>query len=307
MKDSICKNFTLILTTHNRLEELRFTLKTLKLHIKEGLQIIVCDDGSKDNTSNYIKKEFPQIKLITNKSNKGLIYSRNLLMNMVNTPYAVSLDDDAHFLQENSFHLIESFFEAQPKCGVVAFRIFWGKSAPVVLRSKEKTERVRGFVGCGHAWRMDAWKAIPDYPSWFEFYGEEDFASYELFKTGWGVYYLPEVLVQHRVNVRERKLQADYVLRLRQSLRAGWYLYFLFFPIGVIPRKLIYSIWMQLKLKIFKGDWKALKAMSLAFGDVLINLKRIKFCSNRFSSEEMAQFFKLTNTKIYWIPYYEQK
>jgi hypothetical protein len=38
-------------------------------------------------------------------------------------------------------------------------------------------ENVKSFVGCGHAWRMKAWHEIPNYPEWFEFYGEENYAS----------------------------------------------------------------------------------------------------------------------------------
>jgi hypothetical protein len=45
-----------------------------------------------------------------------------------------------------------------------------------------RSKVLQSFVGCGHVWRMDAWRTIENYPEWFYFYGEEDFASYLLFK-----------------------------------------------------------------------------------------------------------------------------
>jgi len=149
---------------------------------------------------------------------------------------------------------------------------------------------------------MRAWQDIPNYPEWFVFYGEEDFASCQLFKKNWEVHYLPEVLVHHRVDVKSRKNNADYVIRLRRSLRAGWYLFFLFYPIRTIPRKMAYSIWIQFKLKVFKGDFKALYATVLALLDLVFAFSKTIKNSNRLSRKEYDVYQKLEATRIYWQP-----
>ena len=164
------------------------------------------------------------------------------------------------------------------------------------------SQRVKGFVGCAHVWRMSAWKTIPDYPTWFVFYGEEDIASCELFKKNLEIHYLPSVLVHHRVDIKARKKNADYTIRLRRSLRSGWYLYFLFFPLIKIPRLLAYSIWMQFKLKVFKGDFRALKAIIQAFGDLIYSFPKILKHSNRLTMSEYKAYGKLENVKLYWKP-----
>ncbi len=93
--------FSILITTFNRLEELKYTLNSLESFLKDGIKIIICDDASTDGTSEFIRKAYPEIQLLVNPENQGLIYSRNLLMSQVQTPYAISLDDDANFLSSD--------------------------------------------------------------------------------------------------------------------------------------------------------------------------------------------------------------
>lgn len=295
--------FTILISTKDRLNALRVTLKHISNLIdREDVECIIYDDGSKDGTSLYIQKCYPKIILITNQESRGYMYCRNMMLNKTSALYAISLDDDAHFITENPLEIIENYFEHNNQCGVLAFRLFWGLKTPKNTFSKDKETKVQGFVGCGHVWRVSAWKEIPNYPEWFVFYGEEEFASYELFKRGWSIHYIPEVLVQHRVDIRLRKNNADYTTRLRRSLRSGWYLYFLFYPIKLIPKKLAYSLYMQLKEKVMKGDFKVLLAIILALFDLVKSTPKIVKNSNRFSNNEFVAIKQLPQTKIYWKP-----
>ncbi|MEO8515694.1 MAG: glycosyltransferase [Flavobacterium sp.] len=295
--------FTILITTKNRLEDLKVTLNKIMFLLKrDDVECIICDDGSSDGTSQFLKDNHPQIQLINNAESKGLIFSRNRLMNLVNSEFAISLDDDLNFLSENPLEIIESYFHENPKCGLISFRIFWNKQEPSSTHSNQKTIRVQSFAGGAHVWRMSAWKSIPGYPSWFVFYGEEDFASYHLFKKNIEIHYIPQVLTHHRVDVKGRKKDKDYVERLRRSLRAGWFLFFLFLPWSTIPRKMVYSLYIQLKLKVFKGDFRALRAIVLALMDLILNSPRIFKNSNRLTFEEYNSYNKLPYTKLYWKP-----
>ena len=168
------------------------------------------------------------------------------------------------------------------------------------FESNEAIHRMKSFVGCGHVWRMSAWNEIPNYPSWFKFYGEEDYASFNLFKRNWEIHYFPEILVHHRVDIKKRKEHSDYISRTRMSLRSAWYLYFMFYPISEIPRRFIYSIWMQIKLKLFKGDFKAFYGLLLGLMDLLINSGRVLINADRLSKAEFQEYQKLPETKLYW-------
>jgi GT2 family glycosyltransferase len=149
---------------------------------------------------------------------------------------------------------------------------------------------------------MKAWNTIPNYPAWFIFYGEEDFAAFQLFKKDLHIYYNPEVIVHHRVNIKQRSTQKDYATRLRRSLRSGWYLYFLFYPIKLVPRRVLYTLWVQLKTRVFNGDVRAALAIIKALFDVFLHIPKLIKNSNRLSSKEFQEFSKLPSTKIYWKP-----
>lgn len=297
------QQFAILITTRNRLEDLKITLGEISYLLNnENVACIICDDGSTDGTFQYLKDNYKQIQVIQNKTSKGLIFSRNRLLNITQADYAITLDDDAHIVSNNPLEVIEDFFLNHPKCAVIASRIFWGKDLPSNLADTSNNTRVKGFVGCGHVWRMNAWRSIPNYPDWFIFYGEEEFASYQLFKKQWEVWYVPALFIQHRVDVKSRKKNKDYTTRLRRSLRSGWYLYFMFYPLHLIPKKFLYTLWMQLRLKVFKGDFKALKAIILALFDLIINLPKCITINSRLSLNEYQKIEELKNSKIYWKP-----
>ncbi|AXP79270.1 N-glycosyltransferase [Mariniflexile rhizosphaerae] len=293
--------FSILITTKDRLSDLKETLNQLACFIdNDDVEFIICDDGSSDGTSTFIETNYKSIQLIKNAKSKGLIFSRNRLLNLTKAKYAITLDDDAHIVSQNPLEIIETFFESNKKCAVIAFRVFWGKTLPDNLNHTLVNARVKGFVGCGHVWRMDVWRSLPNYPDWFVFYGEEEFAGFHLFKKDWEIWFVPDVLAHHRVDVKARKKHQDYTTRLRRSLRSGWYLYLLFYPLKYIPKRLAYTLWMQLKLKVFKGDFRALLAILGAIFDVLFNLKRLIFNRNALNNSEYQKYKRLPDTFLYW-------
>lgn len=295
--------FSILITTKNRLEDLKLTLKNLSdLINRDDVECFIYDDGSTDGTSHFVVNNYPNIQLTTNSVSKGYMYCRNRMLDVTNALYSISLDDDAHIITQNPLDIIEAYFNKNPQCGALAFRLFWDEKSPKKTESNDMPQRVKSFVGCGHVWNMQAWESISNYPEWFIFYGEEEFAGYQLFKKNWEVHYVPDVLVHHRVDIKNRKNHKDYQTRLRRALRSGWYLYFLFYPWQIIPRRFFYTLWIQLKTKVFKGDFKAFIAIIQALGDIIINSPRLIKNANRLSKKEFLEYSKLQETKLYWVP-----
>lgn len=293
----------ILISTKNRCKDLLHTLQKNKHLISENVKCVVYDDGSTDSTFEKVKTHFPEVEIKRNETSKGYIFCRNKMLNETDADYAISLDDDAHFLTENPLNSIESHFSQNPKCGLIATRIYWGLDEVENKFSDDKIQSVKSFIGCGHIWNMKAWRTIPNYPEWFQFYGEENFASLQLFKNHWKIHYVPELLVQHRVDMKQRaKSKNEIAFRYRRAIRADWYNYFLFFPFSKIPKKMAYSIWMQFKNKIFKGNLKVAFPLFLAIIDLIISFPKLIKYRNALSSEEYNDYLKLNDTKIYWKP-----
>lgn len=295
--------FSILITTKNRVAELGVTLKSIAFLIERNdVECIVWDDGSNDGTYAYVKTEFPEIRLYSNERSKGLIYSRNRLLEKAKGKYAISLDDDAHFLTDNVLQHIGAYFEAHDNVGLLTFRVFWGIIPPKSYKETEPAHIVSGFVGCGHVWHIEDWKAIPNYPEWFLFYGEEQFAALQLFKKKKAILYTPEVLVHHRVDMTARKVHKDYLQRQRRSLRSGWYLYFLCYPKRIMFKKFLSSLWSQLKRKTLKGNISATKAILLALFDVVFHLPYFFTNKYRLTYPEYLKYNKVPKEVIYWFP-----
>lgn len=297
------KKFTITIPTKNRLPELKLTLfKISHLIERNDVECFVCDDGSVDGTYDYIALNYPKIKIFKNKVSKGIHFTRNILLNNVSTPYILSIDDDAHIITVDVLNLVENYFDKHKEVGLLSFRAFWSKNSPSLEETYQKPERVKSFGAVSFAMRTKTWESIPNFPNWFVFYGEEDFASFHLFKNNWQIHYFPQVLVHHRVNIKERKKNKDYQIRLRRSLRSGWYLYFLFYPWESIPKRFLYTLFVQFKTKVLRGDAKALLAIVQGLFDVVFNMNRLLKNSKRLTRQEFIKYQNLSDAKLYWSP-----
>ncbi|MEH6659128.1 glycosyltransferase family 2 protein [Leeuwenhoekiella marinoflava] len=297
------REVSFLITTYNRKKELIFTLNTLREVIgEEG--IYIWDDASTDGTFEYVKNKYPEINIFQNKSNEGLIANRNQLMQVATTEYVISLDDDAHFVNPKSLFDALNFMNDNLDCAVLAFRLFWGLEEPKVTGTAEELYRVSNYVGCGHLFRMKAWKnSVENYPEWYHFYGEEDYAAMRLFRAEQMVFYFPKVLVHHRVSLKNRKKSAEETsLRTKWALQAAWSNYLIFYPKQKAWFKIMYSIKEQFRLKFLKGEFSILMSICNAGLALIENRHYRKSLDLRFSNEELNAYLLLPQAPIFWKP-----
>lgn len=93
-----------VILTHNSISFIRGSLDALfKQQIPE-VEIILVDNGSSDTTPELLKKEYPQARLIENKSNLGACFARNQAIAVASGDWILTLDCDVvidnNFLQE---------------------------------------------------------------------------------------------------------------------------------------------------------------------------------------------------------------
>jgi GT2 family glycosyltransferase len=302
--ESSAVTFAILIATKNRCAQLCITLESLQPYLSNSaVRIVVYDDGSTDETFEVVKNKFPTVELWRNEISKGYLYCRNQLLNKIEADYLISLDDDAHFLTENALELIHHTFDSQPKAGVLAFRIFWSTQKPATTATVDVPQVVKSFVGCGHVWRKKAWDVLPDYPEWYQFYGEENWAGLQLLQQGFAVYYVPEILVHHRVDLAQRaQNKSGFTFRYRCSLRADWYTYFMLYPFPKACYFWAYSLAKQLQKIGGKGQFRVVKPLLLALFDLLRQLPHLLKNRNPLTPAKYLHFQQLNEAKIYWNP-----
>ena len=93
---------------------LYYSLRSVQNQNMKDIEIILVDDCSTDDTLNIINKyiiEDQRIKLIRNKKNRKILYSKSIAALNARGKYLIELDQDDEFIREDLFDLL--FYEAE--------------------------------------------------------------------------------------------------------------------------------------------------------------------------------------------------
>ena len=85
-------------------------IRSCEAQIPNGLQIntVVVNDGSKNFNSKKISKEFPEVKIINYKKNKGVSFASNKALNSINSDFFMRVDADDYISMKSSI-ILSSF------------------------------------------------------------------------------------------------------------------------------------------------------------------------------------------------------
>ncbi len=89
--------FSVVLTTYNRAEHLPNVIASVLNQTFDDFEFLILDDGSTDNTSELLQSYYrrdSRIKLLKNKENKGIPYSRNKLLKAARGKFITIVDSD---------------------------------------------------------------------------------------------------------------------------------------------------------------------------------------------------------------------
>ena len=192
MKEKV--EISIIMGIYNCEKYLKESLDSLINQTFKNWELIMCDDGSTDNTYNIAKKyeeEFPEkIKLIRNEKNLGLNATLNKCLELAKGKYIARQDGDDISLP-NRLEKEYVFLEKNPQYALVSAKMSyfdengeWGElnikkipnkddfvkgspfaHAPVLIR-KEVLEAVNGYTVDEKLLRVE------DYHLWFKIYAK---------------------------------------------------------------------------------------------------------------------------------------
>lgn len=221
---------SLIITNYNGKEILE---KSLPVFLKASLnpknqvlEIILVDDASTDDSLDFVRKTFPQIKIVRHKINRG--YSStvntgvrsskgNLIAILNNDVYpSVNFLEKAleHFSDENLFGV--SFHEKGYGPSVGYFKNGFVEHEPgVESKSQEDTFWVSGGSGL---WSRRIWVALGGFDEKLlnPFYWEDIDICYRAQKRGYKLIWEPNALVEHNHESTIGKLSNGYVGKIKE-------------------------------------------------------------------------------------------
>jgi|Deesub1362A_J573_1020465.scaffolds.fasta_scaffold04913_5 hypothetical protein len=88
------KKVSVIVITHNGRHHLKECFESLEKQTYKDFSVYLLDNASTDGSSNYVKKNFPWIRIIRFDKNYGFAEGYNRAIKMVNTEYVALLNDD---------------------------------------------------------------------------------------------------------------------------------------------------------------------------------------------------------------------
>ena len=101
---------SIVIVSYNVKSLLSDCIISLQKYISVPFEIIVVDNASADGTQESIKKDFPTVKLIENKSNIGFSAANNLGFNLAKAETIFILNPDTE-LKDNSFTILLDFIK----------------------------------------------------------------------------------------------------------------------------------------------------------------------------------------------------
>jgi glycosyltransferase involved in cell wall biosynthesis len=162
---------SVIITTQNRINDLKRILPILNEVAIPGFEIIIVDNDSTDGTNEYILNYFPNIMLIKLYWNSGGVTGRNIAAKNANNKILVSLDDDA-IITERTFNTILNIFIEEPDVGVIPGSVINGtlvedrNKYEDSLKDDKNGKEVFAGTACGLAFRKEIFEKCGFWEDW---------------------------------------------------------------------------------------------------------------------------------------------
>jgi GT2 family glycosyltransferase len=216
---------TLVVTTKNRVEELRRALTSAIAQTGVTLEIVVIDDGSSDGTSTMVKTEFPTVRLEHRKNSLGLIVRRNEGARLAAGKILFSIDDDAEFISPDTVARILDQFD-HDRIGAVAIPFVNVRQSPKIYQQAgiggAKIQVTERFIGTAHALRRDLFLRLGGYREHFIHQGEEGDYCLRLLAAGYVVRLGCCQPISHYESIRRDTRRMDYYGR-RNDILYAWH------------------------------------------------------------------------------------
>jgi len=221
------------LVSWNGMKYIKDCLKSLEQQTFTDFSLLVVDNGSTDGTLEFIKEEYPHVKVVEHKKNAGFARAHNQAIHWTKSPYILILNQDI-ILDQNCFEELIKFMDEHEKAGAVTpklLRLQEGEKTNYIdslglkinkkfqvqdiaqgeLDSGQYESREEVF-GCSGACPIYRRSALVDVRFENEFFDEDFFSykedidlSFRLQAKGWQNWVVPQAVAYHARGVGAEK------------------------------------------------------------------------------------------------------
>lgn len=208
---------TIIIPNYNNIKLLINLIESLKKATTIPYELIIVDDKSEDNSVEYLKKHYPEIRLLVNDINHGFAYTVNRGIKNAKTEYVYLLNNDttvdpdflvdplrimesddeifaisSKMIQLNNHDLIE---DAGDEYTILS----WSKKRGYNKSQSKYSQDGEVFSACAGAalYRRDVFDKIGFFDENFGSYVEDMDLSFRAHLYGYKIYYAAHSIVYH--------------------------------------------------------------------------------------------------------------
>lgn len=201
-------HITVIMGIYNCADTLVESLESLEAQTYKKFKVILCDDGSKDNTLEVAQKwaeTHPGYKVIRNEKNMGLNATLNRCLEYADTEFVARMDGDDRSLPHR-FEQEVNFLDEHPQFAIVSGPMIYFDENGVFMKGRghgEVTKRsfIAGSPFC-HApclVRREAYEAVGGYSEDKKLLRVEDYHLwFKMYAAGYKGYMLKEPIYEMR-------------------------------------------------------------------------------------------------------------
>lgn len=223
-----------VIVTKNRPEELAFTLgRLMKLINLDVHEVLVFIDGCPKTEE--IILGYPWVQWVVSEYSVGASPARQQLYKKTKGTILIGLDDDAHPVSDHFIAQVQHTFLENPSVAIIAFQEIKGvfvsdEKALATQQNQKLNYYTNDFIGCGFAITNAAYKKTRGFPVWIDIYGEEPCLSLEILELGYDILYNNEIIVNHRIDKKQRLAQGRNYYRFEKQLKNTLYYYTVYYP-----------------------------------------------------------------------------
>lgn len=216
----------MVIATRNRRDQL---LRFLPEH---RAPVILVDNGSDDGTPEAVASRYPDVQVIRLPDNIGAA-ARTIGVAAANTEYVAFADDDSYWAGDALLRAGQ-LLDAHPRAALLTAKVLVGPdgrpdpicadlaAAPLGTPPDLPGPSVLGFLACAAVVRRGPFLAVGGFEPKLHVYGEEALLAMDLAAAGWGLSYVPSLVVRHLPAPNGRDQQARRRRQARNDLLTAW-------------------------------------------------------------------------------------